>query len=96
VGSKESLDCQVGNEMGPLDLIDLQVGREEIPRFQVGKGSELRLVEGIMSSKVSSYQQRELMEEDQKYILIIGGIEVFLPHSPIEARACVASETTEG
>jgi hypothetical protein len=43
----------------------------------------------------SSYQQGELMEEDQKCILIIGGIEVFLPHSPVEARACVADATTE-
>jgi len=49
-----------------------------------------------MSSDVCSYQQGEMMEEDQKYILIIGGIEVFLPHNPIEARACVAGETTEG
>jgi hypothetical protein len=27
--------------------------------------------------------------------LIIGGIEVFLPHSPVEARSCVVEETTE-
>jgi hypothetical protein len=94
VGSKESSYFQVGNEMGPLDLIDCQVGREEIPRCQVGKGSELRLVEGLMSSEVSSDQQRELTEEDQKYIMIIERIEVFLPHSPIEARACVAGATT--
>jgi hypothetical protein len=33
------------------------------------------------------------MEEDQKCILIIGGIEIFLPHIPVEARACVADAT---
>jgi hypothetical protein len=48
VGSEESSDFQVGNEMGSLeDLIDCQEGREEIPDFQVGKGekmnSELRV-----------------------------------------------------
>jgi hypothetical protein len=40
-------------------------------------------------------QQGMLTEEDQKYILIIGGIEVFLPHSPVEANTCVANATIE-
>jgi hypothetical protein len=31
-----------------------------------------------------------IQEEDQRNILIIGGIEIFLPSSPVEARACVA------
>jgi hypothetical protein len=31
-----------------------------------------------------------MMEEDQRSILIIGGIEIFLPSSPVEASACVA------
>jgi hypothetical protein len=48
-----------------------------------------------MNSEVSSCQQEKLTEEDQKCILIIGGIEVFLPNSPVEARACVADATTE-
>jgi hypothetical protein len=34
-------------------------------------------------------------EEDHRCILIIGGIEIFLPSSPVEARACVADATTE-
>jgi hypothetical protein len=29
-------------------------------------------------------------EEDQRCILIIGGIEIFLPSNPAKARACVA------
>jgi len=90
VSSKESSDNHVGNEMGPLDLIDYQVDREEIPRCQVGKGSELRLVEGLMSSEMSSDQQGDLTEEDHKYIMIIGGVEVLLPSSPVEATTHVA------
>jgi hypothetical protein len=96
VGSEELSSFQVGNEMGSLeDLIDCQEGREEIPNFQVGKGSEMRLVDNLMNSEVSSYQQGELMERDQRCLLIIGGIEVFLPHSLVEARECVADATTE-
>jgi hypothetical protein len=37
-----------------------------------------------------------LIEEDHKCILIIGGIEMFLPRIPFEARACVVYATTEG
>jgi hypothetical protein len=41
-----------------------------------------------MSSEVSSYQQGQLIEkEDQKSILMIGGIKVFLPSSRVEADA---------
>jgi hypothetical protein len=45
--------------------------------------------------RVSSYQQGVMIEEDQRSILIIGGIEIFLPSNPVEARDCVAGETTE-
>jgi hypothetical protein len=46
-----------------------------------------------MNSAESSYQQGELMEEDhQKCILIIGGIQIFLPNSPAEASTSVAHE----
>jgi hypothetical protein len=48
-----------------------------------------------MSSEVSSYQQGQLIEkEDQKSILMIGGIKVFLPYSPVEASVCVANAAT--
>ena len=49
-----------------------------------------------MKSTESSYQQEELVEVDQRSILVIGGIEIFLPSSPVEARACVAGAATEG
>jgi hypothetical protein len=74
------------------DLIVCQEGSKEIPIFQEGKGEK-------MSSEMSSYQQGQLTEkEDQKGILIIGGIRIFLPGILVEARVCVANEasTTEG
>jgi hypothetical protein len=48
-----------------------------------------------MNSEESSDQQGVLTGEDQRYILIIGGIEVFLPSSPVEAKVCVAEVATE-
>jgi hypothetical protein len=105
--------------MGSVDLIDCQVGRREIPNFQVGRGKEMRLSESLRSSEVSSCQQGVLIdedscgfadhvneydeklntltiqEEDQRSILIIGGIQIFLPNNPVEARECVADATTE-
>jgi hypothetical protein len=74
-------------EMGSIDLIDCQVGSRKIPYCQVGKGEQ-------MNSEVSSYQQEELTEkEGQKSILMIGGIRVFLPNSPVEANTSVAHES---
>jgi hypothetical protein len=75
----------VGNEERSGDLIDCQVGREKIPSCQVGKGEE-------MNSAEISYQQEVLMEEDQRCVLIIGGIKIFLPNSPTEANTSVAHE----
>jgi hypothetical protein len=54
----------VGNDIGLIDLIDCQVGRREVPNFQVGRGKETRLYESLRSSKVSSYQQGVLISED--------------------------------
>jgi hypothetical protein len=68
VSSEESLDFQVGNEMGSLeDLIDYQM---EISYCQVCKGEDMRLFDSLMNSEVSLDQQGELMEEDRKYIMI--------------------------
>jgi hypothetical protein len=49
-----------------------------------------------MSSVMSSYQPEELTGEGQEDILMIGGIEVFLPLSLVEARACIAEVATVG
>jgi hypothetical protein len=69
------------------------VSRAEIPYFQVNKREQMRLYKSLMNSEVSSYQQEELIEKDQRSLLIIGGIEVFLPHIPVEARTFVAEAT---
>jgi hypothetical protein len=81
--------CQVGNEMRSLpDLIDCQGGNREISCCQEGKEEQ-------MSSELSSYQQGQLPEkENQKDILMIGGIQIFLPLSPVEERVCVADAAT--
>jgi hypothetical protein len=86
--SVESSYCQVGNEMGSGDLIDCQVGREEIPYCQVGKGEKMRPCESLMNSEVSSDQREEMTEKDQRNLLIIGGIRVFLPHSQLRPARC--------
>jgi hypothetical protein len=80
----------MGNEMGSEDLIDCQEGSREFPIFQVGMGIKMRLCESLMNSELSLDQPEELTEEDQESILMIGGIQIFLPLSPVEVRACVA------
>jgi hypothetical protein len=92
----EILDCQVGNEMGSNDLIDCQVGSRKFPNFHMGKGKEVRLSESLMNSEESSDEQGVLTGEDQKRILIIGGIEVFLPRSPVEAKEFIADAAPKG
>jgi hypothetical protein len=77
--------------MKSLDLIDYQVGKRKFPNCQVGRGKEMRPSESLMNSEESSYQQGVLIDEVQKSILMIGGIWVFLPGSPVEEKACVAN-----
>jgi hypothetical protein len=58
------IGCQVQNEKGSVDLVNCQVGRGDIPNFQVGNGGE-------MSSVESSCQQRVLIDgEEAKKCLI--------------------------
>jgi hypothetical protein len=89
-GTTRNSNCQVGNKMRSEDLIECQRGSKEIPYCQEGKGEK-------MSSDLNSYQQGKLIEEkDHKDILIIGGIQIFLPGSLAEARVCVTNvEATE-
>jgi hypothetical protein len=42
---KSLIDFQVGNEKGSVDLVNCQVGRGDIPDFQVGKGEEMSSAE---------------------------------------------------
>jgi hypothetical protein len=55
----------------------------------------MRLSESLRT-QVSSDQQGVLMEEDQRSILIIGGIQIFLPISPVEASAYVLLQMQKG
>jgi hypothetical protein len=58
------------------------------------KEKEVRLSESLDNSEKSLDQQGVLIgeEEDHRYIIIIGGISIFLPRSSAEASACVAHE----
>jgi hypothetical protein len=47
----------------------------------------MRLSEGLINSEVSLDQQMQLTEEeDQRNLLMIGGIQIFLPLSPRGGR----------
>ena len=83
--------------MGSLeDLIDFQEGKAETPDFQVRKGEEMSLSDSLMKSEVSLNQQRVLTErEDQRSVLIIGGIQIFLPSIPVEATTHFADAAVE-
>jgi hypothetical protein len=58
--------------MRSVDLINYQEGRNEITDSQVGKGEEI-------NSTMSSSHHGVLMEEDQRWVLIIRVIKIFLP-----------------
>jgi hypothetical protein len=58
----------------------------------VGK-EEVRLLESLRKSELSSDQLGTLIEEeDQRHILIIGGLGIFLPHILTEANVCISCE----
>jgi hypothetical protein len=63
-------------------------GKQKTPILPGGKGREDELEE-------SSDQQGVLTGEDQRYILIIRGIEKFLPSNLVEEKLCVAEATKE-
>jgi hypothetical protein len=95
--SREISCCQEGNEMGSEDLIDCQEGSRKFPDCQVGRGipyfqRERRVKDELRVEFISAEELTE--EKDQKDILIIGGIQIFLPLSPVEARVCVADAAT--
>jgi hypothetical protein len=115
---KSLIDFQVGNEKGSMDLIYCQVGRGDIPDFQVGKGEEMSSVESSLTDEeeagekphsdgdsrrtVSHVNEDDeklqtfiTEKEDQKTVLIIGGVKIFLPSGRGEASTDVA-EVTEG
>jgi hypothetical protein len=106
MGSLDLIDCQVGNRKFP----NCQVGRgkelrlsESLRDSGVSSGQQGVLISEDSCGFADHVNEDDdklktctIQEEDQKSILMIGGIRVFLPDSPIEARACVADATTEG
>jgi hypothetical protein len=117
---KGLIDFQVGNEKGSVDLINCQVGRGDIPDFQVGKGEEMSSAESSHQRMLTDEEEAEgrphsdgdsrgaasrvneddeklqtstIEEKDQGSILIIGGVEIFLPSGQGEASTDVADAT---
>jgi hypothetical protein len=83
------------------------VGQEEVRLYESLKNSErssnkkgvlmeeMRLYESLKNSEKSLDKQGVLTEEDQKCILIIGGIKIFMPSIPIEGSACIEGAEEE-
>jgi hypothetical protein len=87
-------------KMESVDLIICQEGSRDIPYCQVGRDEQVsfdqpeELIEN-MSSEMSLDQQVQLIEEeDLRILMMIGGIEIFLPLSPEEAEIYVTDATT--
>jgi hypothetical protein len=90
-----------GIEMQLVDSMDYQEDNRKIPYFQVGRDEQVswnqpeELTEQ-MSSELDLDQQMQLIEEEnQNIILMIGGIETFLPLNPGEAKLCVVYDIVE-
>jgi hypothetical protein len=106
MGSVDLIDCQVGRREVP----NCQVGRGKEMRLSesLTDSVESSYQQGVLMDEdscgfadhVNEYDEKlntlTIQEEDQRSILIIGGIQIFLPDSPVEARACVADATREG
>jgi hypothetical protein len=105
MGSLDLTDYQVGNKKFP----NCQVGRgKEVRLFESLRDSGVSSSQqGVLISEDSfgfadhvnedddKLKTCTIQKEDQKSIMMIGGIWVFLPDSPVEARACVVDATTE-
>jgi hypothetical protein len=90
-------------KMGSVDLIICQEGSEQIPYCQVGRDEQMswnqpeELTEQVSSEMDLDQQVQLTEEEDLRNLLMIGGIEIFLPLAQEEAEICVAdAATTEG
>jgi hypothetical protein len=61
----------------------------------VGRDEKMRLSEGLINSEVSLDQQMHLTEEeDLRSLLMIGGIQIFLPFGQEEEKIYVADAAT--
>jgi hypothetical protein len=88
--------------MGSIDLIDCQVGRkgkemrlsESLRSSGVSSCQQGVLIDGDSCGFADHVNEDDdklktftIQEEDQRSILIIGGIKIFLPNSQVEANA---------
>jgi hypothetical protein len=106
MGSLDLIDCQVGSRK----FSNCQVGRGKEVRLSkslrksgVISGQQRVLIsedsfgfEDHVNEDDDKLKTFTIQKEDQKSILMIEGIQVILPDSPIEARECVEDETIEG
>jgi hypothetical protein len=94
-------NCQLGNDMRSLqDLKDCQEDSEQIPYCQVGRDEQMswnqpeEMTEQVNSEMDLDQHVQLTEEEDQLGLLMIGGIEVFLPFAQEEVEICVAGAAT--
>jgi hypothetical protein len=94
---ESSIQQGVLMKMGSVDLIFCQEGSRSIPYCHVDRDEQMNLDQpGELIEQVNLDQQVQLTEEeeDQNDILMIGGIQVFLPFSQEEVEICVAYGTS--
>jgi hypothetical protein len=105
MGSLDLIDCQVGSRKFP----NCQVGRGKEMRLSesIIDSVESSCQQGVLIGEEScgfadhvnedddKLKTCTIQKEDQKSILMIRGIQIFLPESPVEARACVVDAATE-
>lgn len=99
---RDLMDCQEGSKKFPI----CQVGMGTKMRLSEGlMDSEESSYQQGMLKDADSYGSANrvnedddklktctIREEDRRNLLMIGGIEIFLPLSPEEAKVCVADE----
>jgi hypothetical protein len=104
MGSTDLIDFQVGSRKFPI----FQVGRGKAVRlFERLKdsgvsSSQQGVLRGEDSCGFADHVNEDddksktcpIQKEDQKSILMIRGIKLFLPYSPVEASMCVSNATT--
>ena len=93
VGRGDIPNFQVGKgeEMSSTEISWKRVltDEEEAEEIPLSYGDSCGIVDHVNEDD-EKLKTSTVKEKDKGSILVIGGIEVFLPHNPIEARECVA------
>jgi hypothetical protein len=98
------IDCQEGNKKFPICQVGMgtemrvseSLMNSEVSSYQQGMliGADSYGSSNHVNEDDDKLKTCIIQEEDQRNILMIGGIGIFLPHSPVEAEICVAYEAT--